>query len=129
MTFPSDLQHFSAGEFHRPEMMNEGFMRWLDRVRTLCGVEFHVTDDGRDAHDAPSGSSKTSLHYLGRAVDIRTYTLSAQQKWRIMAAVVALANDAPGAVEIEWVKGPTEEHLHLGVDEKAEWNEFIVNND
>lgn len=117
--FPSDLRHFTAAEFKFPEMMDVSFLRWLDRVREEAGIPMEITDDGRPAGVMPEGASKTSLHFRGRAVDVRSRDWSATQKWDLAAAIFALAEEAPGRVELEQVYSPTDKHWHIGVDDKA----------
>lgn len=123
--FPSDLRHFSAGEFKFPEMMDVSFLRWLDRVREEAGIPMVITDDGRPAGVMPEGASKTSLHFRGRAVDIRSRNWNDIEKWDLAAAVFALAAEAPGKVEFELVHSPTDQHWHIGVDDKAQNPQLI----
>jgi len=111
MSFPPDLQHFRAGEFQHPDLMQVAFLRWLDRVRERAGVPFHITNDYR-----PNGKG---LHGLGMAVDLNSRPWRAAQKWRVMAAVAFLAHEAPGAVEFEPVYNADpkqDRHWHIGVD-------------
>lgn len=131
--FPTDLANFDRTEFNHPDMMYVPFLRWLDKVRSIAGVRFELTDDGRaDGNPEPSGSAGgTSLHHRGCAVDIRIKDLNAQQLWKINFAIV-LCCDAQtvGKVEVEWVKGITETHLHLGLDwTPKKQHEFILAND
>ena len=118
---PSDLQFFDVKDFHRPELMDESFVRWLDQVRGVADVPFVLTDDGRlDTDPNPTGSAgKHSLHRRGRAVDVRSRTWSAVEKWKVVDAVMALAHLAPGKVELELVYSTTDQHFHIGVDETA----------
>jgi hypothetical protein len=53
----------------------------------------------------------------GRAVDIRSRDWTAVQKWQIVEAVIALSDDAPGAVELEMVFSATDRHWHIGCDD------------
>lgn len=119
MAFPSDLRHFQANEFKFPEMMDVSFLRWLDRVREESGVPMVITDDGRPAGVMPEGASTTSLHFRGRAVDLRSRDWTATQKWDLAAAIVTLADDAPGKVEWEQVYSGADKHWHIGVDDRA----------
>ena len=125
MSFPTDLQHFSRGEFWHPDLMDITFLRWLDRVRNRAGVPFVITNDARPTDEIPTGGSAKSLHKRGRAVDIRTQHLNAADKWKIAAAIILLAPDAPGKVEWETVWSGTDKHWHLGVDDRASWHEMI----
>ena len=125
MSFPSDLRHFEKTEFHFPDDMNVSFLRWLDRVREESGVPMVLTDDFRLTAGMPEGGSPTSLHYRGRAVDIRSRDWSVTQKWDLMQAVMALADEAPGKVELEQVYSAGDKHWHIGVDERAVNHELL----
>jgi len=118
---PSDLEVLEPSDFQRPELMAEPFVRWLDAVCARAGIDPILTDDGRRPDDPnPTGSAgKHSLHQRGRAVDLRSRVWTATQKWRLCAAIVELAPDAPGMVEFELVYSPTDVHWHLGVDDRA----------
>ena len=119
MSFPTDLRHFGPDEFKFPDRMDVGFLRWLDRVREESGIPMTITDDARPPGVMPEGASKTSLHFRGRAVDVRSRDWTATQKWDVAAAIFALAGEAPGKVEFEQVYSPTDKHWHIGVDDKA----------
>jgi hypothetical protein len=125
MSFPTDLKHFKAAEFVYPELMDVPFLRWLDRVRELCGVRFFVTNDARPGGEMPTGASGKSLHKRGRAVDLRSRDWSAADKWKVSAAIHWLADQAPGKVEFEQVYSNTDQHWHLGVDDHATDHELI----
>jgi hypothetical protein len=125
MAFPEDLTHFSRGEFLHPDALDVAFLRWLDRVRDRAGVPFVVTNDARPGGEMPTGAASKSLHKRGRAVDLRSRDWSAQEKWAVVAAIFALAEEAPGKVELEMVHSPTDQHFHLGVDDKAIAHELI----
>ena len=118
---PSDLQILEPSDFHRPELMEELFVRWLDAVCARAGIDPIITDDGRRPEDPnPTGSAgKHSLHRRGRAVDLRSRLWTDTAKWRLVAAVVTLADQAPGFVELELVFSPTDVHWHVGCDETA----------
>src|SRR5881394_930087 len=125
MSFPSDLRHFSAADFQLPEMMDVAFLRWLDRVREEAGIPMVITDDARPVGVMPEGASKRSLHFRGRAVDIRSRDWTDIQKWDLIAAIVTLADEAPGKVELEVVHSPSDQHWHVGVDDGALNHELI----
>jgi len=118
---PTDLAMLHPVAFHRPEMMSEPFVRWLDTVMQRAGVDPVITDDGRlDTDQNPTGSAgKHSLHRRGRAVDLRSRIWTDTIKWRLVTAVVELADQAPGFVELELVYSPSDRHWHIGVDETA----------
>lgn len=128
MPFPGDLKYFEVSEFKHPELMNVPFLRWLDRVRGLAGVPFALNDDARvpSATEPVGSAGSKSLHRRGRAVDIRSRDWTAAQKWKVSAAIHALADEAPGKVEFEPVFSPTDRHWHLGVDDRPEQvHEFV----
>lgn len=125
MSFPADLKHFAREEFTYPDAMDVGFLRWLDRVRERARVPMVITDDARRPGIMPEGASTSSLHFRGRAVDLRSRDWTAIQKWNVLAAVVLLAPDAPGKVELEVVYSAADKHWHLGVDDLARDHELI----
>jgi len=125
MAFPSDLRHFTVAEFKFPDAMDVSFLRWLDRVREEAGVPMVITDDARPAGVMPEGASKTSLHFRGRAVDLRSRDWTELQKWDLAAAIFVLADEAPGKVELELVYSATDRHWHLGVNDQAINHHFI----
>ena len=126
MSFPVDLVHFRAEEFRFPDLMDASFLRWLDRVRQRAGVPFQITNDARLPNTMPTGASKTSLHKRGRAVDLRSSAWTSAEKWKIISAIVFLAADAPGHVELETVFSEADHHWHVGVDEHPNaTHEFI----
>jgi hypothetical protein len=105
------LKHFKPSEFNEPERMNPGFLFWLDNVRDRAGVPFKITSSWR--------MQDNSLHGLGMAVDIHSRDWNAGQKWKVAEAVISLANEAPGKVELELVfnQDPLKDcHWHIGVD-------------
>lgn len=119
MTFPV-TRWFKKEEFRRPEMMNVAFILWLDLVRDRSKVPMVITDDGRLPGDVPSGASLTSLHFEGRAVDIRSRNWSYEQKWALVEAIVFYANQAPGKIELELVYDEQgDKHWHIGVSARA----------
>ena len=124
---PADLAFFGPEEFRHPALMDEGFVRWLDKVRGVAGVVMVITDDGRmDGELNPTGSArKHSLHRRGRAVDVRSRDWTDAEKWRLAAALTALADLAPGKVEFEPVYSSTDRHWHIGVDETATEHRFL----
>ena len=45
------LKFFGPGEFDRPELMDEDFLRELDTLRERCGFPLTITDDARNQED------------------------------------------------------------------------------
>jgi hypothetical protein len=110
MAFPV-LRHFKEKEFQHPEMMNAGFLGWLDLVRDKAGVPFKITSDGRPGDP--------NLHGLGMAVDIHSRDWNGEQKWKVAYAVMLYADYAPGKLELELVfnEDPLKDcHWHIAVD-------------
>ena len=129
MMFPV-LKHFSSGEFNHPELMLVPFLYWLDLVRDRAKVAMVITDDARLAGDVPSGGSATSLHYRGRAVDVRSRNWSSSDKWRVAEAVMFYSNQAPGKIELELVyDADGDKHWHIGVDELAKSHQLLESDD
>ena len=119
MGFPV-TRWFASTEFKRPEMMLPAFILWLDLVRDRSGVPMVVTDDGRLPGDVPSGASLTSLHFEGRAVDIRSRSWTPEQKWALIEAIMFYATQAPGKIELELVYDEQgDKHWHIGVSARA----------
>jgi hypothetical protein len=109
------LKHFTAHKMKHPELMNAAFLVWLDHVRDIAGVPFVLTSDARTPEEnaAASGSSPTSLHLLGRAVDFQNPE-NVTDRYHIVAAIFACESTAPGPIELELVHGPSDHHIHLG---------------
>ena len=129
MGFPV-TRWFKHDEFKRPEMMNVAFILWLDLVRDRSKVPMVITDDGRLPGDVPSGASLTSLHFEGRAVDIRSRGWTPEQKWALVEAIMFYANQAPGKVELELVfDRDGDKHWHIGVSARAGATHQIIEAD
>lgn len=129
MAFPA-TRYFAPSEFKHPERMNPAFVLWLDNVRARARVAMVITDDARDPGELPSGASKTSLHFRGCAVDVRSRNWSAYDKWRVVEAIVFYADSAPGKIELELVYDQDgDKHWHIGVDETALTHQLIEADD
>lgn len=113
---PNDLVHFTASEFKHPELMESTFCYFLDAVRTRYGAPLVITSDGRTPEEnaVASGSSPTSLHLLGRAVDLR-WMDDAVARWGFVNAVFDTAKSVGASIELELVNGPADRHMHVGV--------------
>src|SRR5690242_17523166 len=94
------LSHFSWREFKHPDLMDAPFLFWLDHVRDLAGIPFNLTSDARTPEEnaAASGSSPTSLHLIGRAVDFENPE-DPTQRYNIVRAIFAAEVAAPGPIE------------------------------
>lgn len=104
---PADFKHF--------ERMAPDVLDFLDTVLDQAGVAYRLTSDWRDpaTNAAASGSSPTSLHLSGRAVDLVVTPWNRETLWAFTAAVVR--NSANRSVELELVSGPSDKHIHLGL--------------
>lgn len=147
MPIPKNLKYFKESEFKYPELMKEWFVYWLDTVRDVANEKFILTSDGRprNVNAGASGSSSTSLHLVGQAVDMKLPVRS-RELWNIVSAVVLRSatsselrkelerREVHGqlpvmGVELELVHGPTDRHIHLGVDSRVTFNELILADD
>lgn len=113
------MQKFESKEFKHPEMMDQTFLLFLDKVRELAEFPFHLTSDGRTQaeNDAlkGSGSAATSLHLKGRAVD---FSWPKEKPWeefaRLTMAVISARNLMPNLFGYE-LEFALDRHIHLGL--------------
>ena len=136
------MRNFKDSEFNFIDRMDPEFLLFLDDVRDEAGVPFFLTSDARDWRaNHRAGGVSTSLHLyvpseerFASAVDFAT-PMSRQRNivgWReecykIARAVVVVAEAlrernriltekyAGRAVQLEFVQGPTDWHVHLGL--------------
>ena len=109
----STLLYFKWEEFHHPELCDMDFLRWLDVVRLYARVPLILTSDARTpAENAAAGGSPTSLHLLGRAVDLH-WNFSKEQLFKLLDAVCD-AGQGRG-VELEVVPTGPQAHVHIGL--------------
>lgn len=120
MSFVGALSKVSDASFKRPDLLNQFAMTWLNEIFEDYGEALIVTDDGREEGDNPSGAAKKiSFHKLGQAFDLRSRTLTKQQRWRFHASVIRVATTlrsqfpAQAGIEFEVVFGPKEQHFHV----------------
>ena len=106
------LKHFAPSEFRHLDLCNYEFWVFMDGVRELFGKPLTITDDARTPDEKPSGYSPTSLHYKGRAADLR-YPANAADVYLLVNAAIRVANGRP--LEIELVHGSGDRHVHLGL--------------
>lgn len=121
MPVPTDLLHFTPGEFHHPELVDESAARFLDAVRTYYGQPLVITSDARTPEEnaAASGSSPTSWHLKGRAFDLRMPPF-ARDLWNLVGAIYRVYGEwkplhGETSIELELVQGPTDKHIHLAL--------------
>jgi len=80
MTFPTNLRHFTAGEFGGyADQMDTELLYWLDDIRERADRQFNVTSSGRPHQlNTAINGYQNSLHIpepvtgLVRAVDVQT---------------------------------------------------------
>lgn len=120
MPLTHDLRHFKLSEFKHPELVDETAALLLDEIREQYGQPLVLTDDARTPDEKPEGYSPTSLHYKGQAFDIRSRDMSKEDMWRLVRAVVSVADWVAGrkattrGVELEIVSSATDKHVHIG---------------
>lgn len=112
MALPPKLRNFKEKEFKHPELVDPEAAIGLDDVRTVYGRPLILTDDARLPGDCPPGCSPTSLHYLGRAFDLR-WTFTWTTLWDFVDAVFEVARRKNLIPELELVHGPSDKHAHL----------------
>ena len=121
------IRHFRETEFRHLDLVNQEALFFLDEVRTLYGKPLILTDDARTPDERPSGYSPTSLHYKGRAFDLRWNFMPADV-FRLVSAAMKAARDRPA--EIELVKGVSDRHVHLGLfDDPAHPSTLVIATD
>lgn len=122
---PPDLQFFKREEFHHPDMVDGEAARFLDEVRRRYGFPLYVTDDARLPEDHPAGGSPSSLHYAGRAFDLK-WIQSAPLLFHFVDVVIHLAAERKVNVELELVNSLKDRHVHLGLQKPGHESELIV---
>lgn len=110
------MKYFQPAEFEGFDHMNAELLALLDDVRERCGVALRITSAFRTpaANTAASGSSPTSLHMLGRAVDFVPAVWDRETLWKVVEAVILCKKDAT-SVELELTQGDADKHVHLGL--------------
>lgn len=125
---PLDLKFFSREEFRHPDLIDGEAARFLDETRQRFGFPLHVTDDARMPEDHPSGSSPSSLHYAGRAFDLR-WIPSAVLLFHFVDTVIHLAAERGVSLELELVNSSRDRHIHLGLQKLGHASELLVSAD
>lgn len=112
MALTTDTKYFKLAEFRHPELMSEEFVTWLNKVRAEYGFPLHLTSDARTPEEnlRTSGSSPTSRHLVGQAIDVE-FPPTANHVWLLVQAVMRVADAHP--IELELVHGATDAHVHL----------------
>ena len=108
------LRWFRWEEFRHLELMDYQFLILLDDIRFSYGSPMVLTSDARTPEENASipGSSPTSLHLQGKAIDIR-YPPTTTAAWNLVRAIMAVAGDR--SIELELVYSKTDKHIHLGL--------------
>lgn len=117
MAITTDVEFFPLKDWKHPELIDPRALRWLVEVRREFGEPIVITDDARPPGNRPTGSSATSLHFLGRAFDLRIRAWSWETLWRFVRAVMTVQARMPAAengVELEVVWSSTDKHAHIG---------------
>lgn len=122
------LRHFSPKEFKNPDRIDPDAAKFLDEVRERFGFLLIVTDDARLPGDHPSGASPTSLHYVGRAFDLR-WIQPAVRLARFVESVITVAGEWGVDYELELVNSTKDQHIHLGLQRPGVASELIVAGD
>jgi hypothetical protein len=105
---------------HR-EKLTPRFVAWIEHACAKAGVYPPITSDWRDpaANAGASGSSKTSRHLFGEAVDFAIpHTGHGGIVGPLLVALIREA-DAAGLtpqIEIELVASAKDNHLHVALD-------------
>ena len=125
---PPDLIHFRRSEFHNPDLVDADAARLLDGVRHRYGFPLFVTDDARLPGEAPPGASATSLHYAGRAFDLKWI----QPAWKLAHFVESVIHESAERgvnYELEIVNSLNDRHVHLALQQPGVESELIVASD
>lgn len=113
-TFPPN---FPASDFQYPQHVDQRALELLQQVRSAYGKPLVVTGDWRPPGFVPPGGSNSSLHFQGRAFDLRSRDMTPEGRWAFEAAVHQIASAlsiAEHGVELEWVLSGPAEHVHVG---------------
>jgi hypothetical protein len=115
---PSDLRFFARDEFRNPDLMDGEFCYFLDAVRSRYGAPLTITSDARTVEEeqalpAHADQPESSLHVLGRAVDLR-WIPDKSARYAFNRAVVFAASALSVAPELEYVPSGAQPHIHLG---------------
>lgn len=132
MAITTKLHHFSLGEFHHPELVNDRCAQYLDTLRGLFGQPLVLTDDGRAPGMLPPGASTSSLHFQGQAFDIRSRDWTPGEWYNFVKAAQQLAASLPpegAGIELELVHGPTDTHCHIGFFLDGRPNRLLIRAD
>ena len=119
------LEHFSPDQFKNPDLIDADAARYLDEVRDRYGSPLVLTDDARLPEDTPPGAALNSLHYAGRAFDLK-WIIPASRLARFVEAVMMVAGEWGVDYELELVNSSTDKHIHLGLQHPGDASELII---
>jgi hypothetical protein len=122
---PPDLRYFRPSEFRNGDLVDNDAVRYLDEVRHRYGFPLYLTSDARLAGDAPPGASKTSLHYDGRAFDLR-WIQPAHRLFHFTKCAMEVAAERGVRIELELVNSLRDRHVHIGLQRPGVENELII---
>lgn len=120
-----ELRWFRPAEFRHPDAVDADAVRYLDQVRHEYGFPLYITDDARMPEDRPPGSSPSSLHYAGRAFDLK-WIQPATKLYHFVDVAMRVAAERRLNIELELVNSLKDRHVHLGVQKPGHESELIV---
>jgi len=123
-----ELRWFSRAEFRHPDLVDGDAAKFLDEVRWRYGFPLYITDDARMPEDRPPGSSPSSLHYAGRAFDLK-WIQPATKLFHFTKCAMEVAAERQVNIELEIVNSLKDRHIHLGVQKPGVESELIVASD
>ncbi|HSE45225.1 MAG TPA: hypothetical protein VLA89_07835 [Gemmatimonadales bacterium] len=127
MSLP-ELRYFKPSEFRHGPLVDAQCALYLDQVRHECGFPLYVIDDARMPEDRPPGSSPSSLHYAGRAFDLK-WIQPATKLYHFVDVAMRVAAERRLNIELELVNSLKDRHVHLGVQKFGVESELIVASD
>lgn len=125
MSLPANLLWFKPNEFKHPDLVDADAAYYLDTVRHRFGFPLYVTDDARVVGDRPPGSSPSSLHFAGRAFDLR-WIQPAERLYHFTKCAMEVAAERQVCIELELVNSLRDRHIHIGLQRPGVENELIV---
>lgn len=125
-----DIKYFSPSEFKYPHKMDRRLLVFLDTVRDYFGNPIIITNDWRpDNTTGPSGSSKSSWHKKGRAVDFRISYMGPTTKWKLVDRIYQAQADTETPIELELVWSKKDKHGHIAILNAGAESKLIIAGD
>ena len=119
------LAYFVPAEFQHPELVDSDAAYYLDDVRHRFAFPIHVRDDARVVGDRPPGSSPSSLHFSGRAFDLR-WIQPAERLYHFVDCAMRTAAERKVNIELELVNSLQDRHIHIGLQKPGVESELVV---